>query len=448
MINKRIVVATGNNQIDDLVKKHTGYNIVGVSRYTDGLENAINESNAEILLVTEVLNGDEDVFSSLLKLKTQNPNLRIIFVVGKLDLRNQRDVDELALLVMSGIYDIVIEPKISIDMLKRAIDNEKTEEDVRYILNASNSKKKSRKEDIEFVVPKELKEDEDLRGNLYAVSSVKPGTGKSFVSVNVAAAIAEFGVPNKEGKPPKVGLIEADLQNLSIGTLLQIEDKDRNIKKAMEKVAEIVDEAGRLHGTPKEIEEVNEYIKNSFVPYKGNQNLLAFAGSQIIFEELKNINRFHYIYLIEAVIDDFDILIIDTNSSLTHTTTFPVLQMAQACYYVLNLDYNNVRNNARYRDTLDRIGLADKVKYVLNEDISPEAVKKENGESLLFNSEDLEDAGFKLEAKIPVIPKSVFLNRLYEGIPISLDRGKNTEKARKEIMTIANQIYPLKGFSK
>lgn len=452
MINKRILIATGNSSINDSFEEHTGYNIIGSAMYSDDLEKAVSKFQPDIILTTEMLKGSKSVNSVLLQIKSRNPDIRIIYVIGKLDLKSLKQVDSLGLLIMSGIYDIVIEPKITIDMLKRAIDNKKTEDDVSYILNASsfssNNKGGNKGSNIEFILPtKDNFEDESLKRNLYAISSVKPGTGKSFVSVNTATAIAEYGVKNSKGEPPKVGLIEADLQNLSLGTLLNIESKDKNVKTAMEKISEIVNEKGELHGDARKIQEVNEFVKSCFIPYEENKNLFALVGSHLAFEELENINRFHYIYLIEAVIDEFDVLIVDTNSALTHTTTYPVLQIAESCYYVLNIDYNNARNNARYRDTLKRMGLEDKVKYVLNEDITEE-MEKEYDESVLFKAKDLEDAGFKLEAKIPAVPKPIFLNHLYKGLPLILDTNKKNQLAREEIMKVANQMYPLKGFNR
>ena len=174
------------------------------------------------------------------------------------------------------------------------------------------------------------------------------------------------------------------------------------------------------------------------------------VGSQLTLKELEGITNYHYIYLVDAIVDEFDVLIVDSNSSLTHVTTFPLLYMAKNCYYVLNLDFNNVRNNIRYREVLREIGIFDKVRYVLNEDISNDVKSESTGtaiEELMFTADHLEDSGFKLEARIPVIPKTVFLNRLYEGTPIVLDEKKSTEHIRYELLKVANQIYPIKNFS-
>ena len=185
-----------------------------------------------------------------------------------------------------------------------------------------------------------------------------------------------------------------------------------------------------------------------FKPYHKTKNLECLVGSQLLFGQLEDVKPHHYVYLIEAIIDEFDVVIVDTNSSLTHVTTFPLLAMAKSAYYILNLDYNNVRNNNRYAETLKEINVSSKVRYILNEDIpqgDPEYVSS-SMEELIFTADLLEDAGFTVEARIPQIEKTVFLNRIYNGEPIVLDNNKYTLKARYELLKIANQIYPIANF--
>lgn len=455
-MKNRLLVATGNSQIDLSIKRIREDEVVGTTLYKDELEKQCEQLNPDTLIVTEMLNGQENLTSILLKIKTKYPNLRIIYLTGEINIKNEKEVNPLALLAMAGIYDIITEKEITLNMLNKILDNPKGEKDVDFLIKATNKNINSSKEvikKIDFIIPEEYKEvDENIRNNLYVISSIKPGTGKSFVSVNIATAIAEYGIDTNTGKRPKVGLIEADLQNLSLGTLLGFEDdNDKNIKAAMDKIGKIVSQNGDLFGNAREIEEVNDEIKKCFIPYYKVKNLKALVGSQLTFEEVENITGYHYMYLIDAVIDDFDVLIVDTNSALTHTTTFPLLSMSKNCYYILNLDFNNVRNNLRYKETLKKMGISDKVKYILNEDISNETNSDYTGvsiEKLIFTADHLEDSGFNLEARIPVIPKTVFLNRLYEGTPIVLDENKENKQIRYEILKIANQIYPIKDFGK
>lgn len=453
MGEKRILVATGQKTIDNIVEKFEGYDVVGKVEFESELYDQCIKLQPDILLVGAGLFWKEPVVKVLLAITRELPNTRVVYLTGHIDVNDEVRLNSLALLVMAGVYDIIHEKKMTINMLKTALDNPKTEEDVDYIVKASNKYMSKQKTDnqVEFIIPKEdSKENDDIRDNLYVISSIKPGTGKSFLAANIATAIAKYGVNTKEGKRPQVGLIEADLQNLSLGTLLQIEDNDKNLKTVMDKIATIVTDAGDFIGNENQVREINQYIRNCFIPYYRTKNLKALVGSQLTLKELEGIVSYHYIYLIDAITDYFDVIIVDTNSALTHVTTYPLLHMAKCCYYILNLDFNNVRNNLRYKDTLSKMGITDKVKYILNEDINNETKDAITGteiEELIFNANHLEDSGFKLEARIPVIPKTVFLNRLYEGTPIVLDEGKETENIRFELLKIANQVYPIENFS-
>ncbi|MDF2879504.1 MAG: ATPase [Clostridiaceae bacterium] len=452
-MKNKIIVASGQNEIDNAIVKFEDYEVVTKIEYKKEIYEACNYFQPNILLVGEGLSGQETLMGVILNLVKDFPNLRIIYFAGNVDMRDTAKVNSLGILVMAGIYDIVHEKKITVQMLKHILDNPKTLDNVTYLTKSMKENSKHSKDNlIEFEIPDEDKEkvDDDIYKNLHVVSSIKPGTGKSFLSTNIATAIANYGVENKFGKKPKVALIEADLQNLSVGTLLQIEDDKKNLKTVMDKISTIVNDNGKFVGTLQQTEEVNAFIIDCFKPYYKVKNLEALVGSQLTIKELEDIKPFYYIYLIDAIIDEYDVVIIDTNSSLTHVTTFPLLHMAKNCYYILNLDFNNVRNNVRYKDFLNEIGIKDKVKYVLNEDILNEDIETADSgvgiEELIFTANHLNDSDFKLEARIPMLPKSVFLNRLYEGTPVVLDDKKYTLKVKYEIMKVANQIWPIKNF--
>lgn len=279
--------------------------------------------------------------------------------------------------------------------------------------------------------------------NLAIVSSIKPGTGKSFLSVNIASAIARYGKPTKSGKRPIVGLIEGDLQNLSVGTLLGISDNKRTIKSALDKISEIITNDGTFIGNTFSVENVNNYVRDCFIPYTREPNLLCLVGSQLKFEDIKNLNQYQFKYLVESMSLMFDVLIVDTNSALTHISSYPLLKSARSCYYVLNLDYNNIKNNSRYRTTLKNMGIMDKVKYIINEDITKD-IEGQFLEKLECNRDLISESGFNVVGSVPIVDKSVFLNRIYKGLPIVLDENtKSIDHVRQSIFEIANDFYPI-----
>ena len=146
---------------------------------------------------------------------------------------------------------------------------------------------------------------------------------------------------------------------------------------------------------------------------------------------------------------EYDIVIIDTNSSMMHITTYPLLQKAERCFYIMNLDINNVRNNLRYLGVLKKLNLTDKINWILNENIENNKKFKEQGidvEKLHFTAEDLETKyRMNFVAKIPAISKTIFLNRVYDGTPLVLDEDNVTYTldAKKELLNLADIIWKI-----
>lgn len=452
---KTMLLATGQTKLDTIIANkiapETGYTVVGTVGYKNELLREIKNKKPSLVIVSKLLSGtDLTLLEYVLTVKREFPNVRIIYLAGEVNDKNKEKFNELATLVLSGIYDIVHEKTITVQLLSYLINNPKDREQVQYLLKYMKTNIVYEDEIVDIQEDEEVEDiEENGYKNVFVVSSIKPGTGKSFVSTNLATAIAKYGVRKSDGKPPRVALIEADLQNLSVGTLLQIEDNDLNLKTVMQKISTIITDDGKLIEDSIKIEAVNSYIKSCFKPYYHVKNLFALVGSQLTMGEVENIKPFYYIYLIDAILDDFDVIIIDSNSSLAHVTTYPLLRMCNTAYYVLNLDFNNVRNNSKYQETLSELEVFDKVKYILNEDIDKEyrqLIGRELIEDLIFQAEAVKESGFDTVAQIPEIPKEIFLNRLYEGKPVILDDTEYTLKARIEISKIADEIWNIDNF--
>lgn len=437
---QRILIATGIPAYDDGLKKIEGYEYIPVNiGFKSELFEACVNFKPEIIVISEKLSGDEMLSAICIEIKQALPDIRIIYLAGAVEMNNINKVNKLGAMVLVGIYDIITEKKVNKSLIKGVLEAPKTKHDVEYLLRYFIEKKKDVDVNMEYEedISEEELEDEFYK-NVFMISSIKPGTGKSFVSTNIATCIAKYG-EKIENRAPRVAILEADLQTLSVGTLLSIEDDKQNLKTVMDKISTLFTKEGHLIDDPLKLNEVNEYIISSFKPYDKCKNLYALVGSQLEMEEIEGISPIFYSYLIDVISRKFDYVIIDSNSSLLHVTTFPLLSMVNKAYYVLNLDFNNARNNMRYRHTLKNMGIYDKVRYVLNEDLTDDA---NNVEKLQFDSNILGES-FELEAKIPSIQKSIFLNRLWQGTPVILDDTVHTLKARYELSKVANQIHKI-----
>lgn len=434
---QKIITATGVNNVDLAIAKelqdNINFQVIGAYDKKKDLLLICEKYQPNILIISDALFGNENLTKLLIDIKKSLEDIRIVYLTSPS--RDKQVLSDLSLLVDMGIYDIARNKNFTIDFIVNLIKNPK---DVSYVQDLQ-LKRENRQENVKFIIDDFYDEKAKRRAKIVICSSIKPGSGKSFLSVNLATGIAKYGKDH-----PKVCLIEGDLQNLSIGTLLGLEDTKKTLKTAMDKIATIVSKTGELEASPYQIEEVNRFILNCFVPYKHKEidNLYCLVGSELTFNEVSSIYPSYYAYLIEAIADEFDVIIIDTNSSVSHTTTLPLLEFCDKAYYVINLDFNNIKNNVRYRELLKEIGIAKKVKYVLNEAINKDKTSNLK-EDLLFSQENIVDAGFDLVTSIPIVDKSVFFNRLFTGEPIILDENINyTEDAKGALLKVCEDVYP------
>lgn len=444
----KVVAATGIPMLDEELKKQPNMKVTECFLRGE-LENIIDTTSPQLVIVSDKLSGDENTIKMLIHLKNKYHFVRFIYLAGQFDPRDKGRIDALGMLVLVGIYDIITSQKVNIDVIMDTIKFPKKEQSVSYLTaNLLNSKHEI-KNIIGGGIEYEQYDDGDevlqnVFPNVYMFTSVKPGTGKSFVATNTACAIAKYG---KER--PRVALIEADMQTLSIGTLLSIDEKKGNLKDVMQAISTIFEKKTLIDDDDRK-RKVNKTIKNSMVTYKEIPNLDVLVGSSITPEEIDSLAIIpeYFTYILDVLKDEYDYIIIDTNSSIFHVSSFQIAQKSKVCYYILNLDFNNVRNNIRYANMLKEIGIFDKVQYILNENIENTKEYYAYGvelEELNFTSQDIENKYFNLIAKIPMLPKTIFLNRLYDGIPVVLDKNSvsYTNNVKYELMKIANGICPM-----
>lgn len=433
---KRVLIASNFTQIKQIIEKINGYTVAGMLNIKQNIIPAIERFKPDILLVVDGLSGEGDIVDIMIKAKMNNQDLKIAFATGEIDMENMLLVDSLAKLTDFGIYDIYASSKFGRKTIEEMLTVDKTLDDVKEYRKFRGD---AGNESVIVYKPRS-----DGYSNVVAVSSIKPGTGKSFTSTNLAMAIAKYGKPKVDGSMPKVAIVEGDLQTLSVGTLLQLQNERYNLKQALAKIASIIDENGQFTVSEYQQKEAKEFVLKCFLPYPDVPNLFALTGSQLTFREMEFINPYQYFVMIKMIVDEFDLIVIDSNSSLEHRTTGPILQLAKTCFYVIDLDFCNVRSNLRYRQILEQLGLAHKVKYILNKDVTPQVSETLNfEEELRYSARSLEADGFALAARFPMIDMSVIANRLYKGTPIILDKTRETLYARMEISKLAHSIWPM-----
>jgi len=113
-----LLLATGIPQLDEKIANIENCNIVNSIQNKSELEMEIKSKNPHIVIVSDRLNGNENLIDLMSNLKRQNRYTRFIYLAGKLDIRDQNRINQLGKLVLSGIYDLCISENITIDLIK------------------------------------------------------------------------------------------------------------------------------------------------------------------------------------------------------------------------------------------------------------------------------------------------------------------------------------------
>lgn len=361
----------------------------------------------------------KDLPSTLLKLRRQYQQLKIVFLAGFVDTSSAQTKKALDSLKKAGINVITGNPKPG--ALADLLDQRITVDD-----GLDNT------EEIPVTIP----------NNIFVVSSAKAGSGKSFVSTNLAAILAQNG-RRRDGERPTVLLVEGDLQTLSVGTLLGIEDDStHNLKEALRRIREIVDSDGNVKGTPEQQRSVQEFIQECcFLVTEDIPNWATLVSTNFSLREREEVSPYHYFYLINVLASLFDIVIVDSNSAIEHKTTGPVLQAAREIMMVVTSDYDGVRIATKAQQEFATIGVEDKIVYVLNKWIT-KAQRSRSPEESHFSVKDYFDMS-KVAAKIPYIDQIVQYNCIYGHRPLVLTKTKETLVARIEFTRLAGRIWPM-----
>lgn len=433
---QRLIVASSIKGLAETIAKE-GYDVVQSVDTTNDLQRLFGSSEAlaNTLLVTEKIEQQGSLVNILLDIHEHFPEVRIIFLATG-TLENRYTVNQLHMLCSHGIYDLFYEGRITREKIHHLLDNPKESSDCIAIEEKFKEFKDIAPTPIATVIKESIK-DETIKNNIVAVTSVKPGTGKSFVSSNLAVTLAKYGKKD-DGSKPKVLLLEGDLQTLSVYTLFGIKDEKYNLRAALR----MIDTYMEYHSVDEWFngaEDIKEFIRHCCLR-TSIDNLYILEGHDFDVNETSSCDGASYYYLTMYLATLYDQIVIDSNSSLQHATTDPILQLSKTLYFVFTTDFNNLKLNVRYQDELANLGVKDKVKYVLNK-----ALFGEQKLNYTFEYDDKEIVGNKLriDYEIPLVDMAVILNSTYKHEMLAMDNTPKTLFVREKFIRLANDVMPL-----
>lgn len=242
--------------------------------------------------------------------------------------------------------------------------------------------------------PKVIKE-----GRIITICSTKGGVGKTTISVNLATTLAK--------QKQTVVVLDLDLQFGDVAIMFDIEPK-RTIYEWIKESYE----AGK--------ENIEDYI----TPTKFGTDILA-APNLPEFAEL--VTGEHVAYILDHLRKRYDVIIIDTPPALVETVIV-ALEHSQEILLITSMDLPTLKNGKLAIETLELLGLKDRIKVILNRDTEMEGMKVEYAEEIL---------GLKVYARVASDYKTV-VSSSNKGVPFVLSDTKSN--VAKGVISLSEKI--------
>lgn len=128
---QKIAFAVGDRDLEEYLqgKLKNEFTFVGATVFREGVIRLVGQTNPDIVILRESLEGRENILSVIYELQVRYPNVRIVFLAGK------RDAGDgfLTTLVSYGIYDILHGQEIHVPDIIRLIREPNKRSDVMYL---------------------------------------------------------------------------------------------------------------------------------------------------------------------------------------------------------------------------------------------------------------------------------------------------------------------------
>lgn len=418
----QIIVATKQTNISNVLGRMPECNVIGTYTNSDDLDLNISQLVAgqekPVLLAAEDFNSTtKSIYNYLIDVH-QKYDIRIIYLTsGEITSGIKKKLRKMA---ENGIYDILMGSQLEIQKIVNILKNPKTASDIEEIFMDSDS---------------------DEYPNIFTFYSLKPGAGKSLLAINVAVAIAKFGDKKrlKSGKftEPRVLLIDGDLEKLSVSTLLRVNNYDKNMLNALQKIQKEVGD-GSNSISDIEYENMKAFVKSCLCKYKEAENLYVMGANTITQEELSNLSPVHFYLMVQMLVRAFDVIIVDSNSAFDHLTTAALFEISGTIFLTLDNDYSNIQNNLVYIKKLGDMGYDDKIKFIVNKDLTRDA-ELNCLEDLEYDTSSIGD--LVIDYRVPFVDIGILRTIDYAGNLVVL--SNKAEAAKKVILEIADSIWKI-----
>lgn len=248
-------------------------------------------------------------------------------------------------------------------------------------------------------------------GAIVVCHGLAGGTGSTMFAVNLAWELAHSAKKGEE--PPKVCILDFDLQFGAVGTYLDLPRR--------EAIYELLSDTEAMD---------DDVFNQALLDFEEKIHVLTSPSEMLPLDLISSddVSR-----LIDMARSHFDFVVIDMPSTLVQWSE-TVLNAAHVYFALIELDMRSAQNTQRLKRALQAEDLpVEKLRYVLNK--APKSLDLQGKSRVKRLAESLDIA---IEVQLPDGGKQV-MQSCDHGQPLAMSAGKNP--LRKEIQKLARSLY-------
>lgn len=409
---KKIITALGNYLLNDKLLEQKEFQVISRDiQYQEGIFEIIEKNNnIDYLILSEILPGENNILELVEKIKEQDKYIKIIII---LENKNEELENKLYLKNINKIYyDNQIEIDEIINYLKNESKNENEKikdeiEKLKKILIENNILIEENKLKNNELLKTNIKENNTKNKKVISIAGTG-GVGKSVVTLN----LSNYFKSQKE----KVLIIDFDILNNSLHTLLGVSEYSKKIKNKIQK---------------------NDLIQNKInvkdLIIKINKKVDLISGINLLFDSKYKISNERINSIINELKIYYDIIIIDTSSECFLDYTKNILNKSDNIIFLLEGNLIEVKkaNNLLKIYTETWKIKKEKINIIINK----------------YNENSIDDkiiknifSEYKILGKIKLNKKyNILINKNYKEKIINNDIKKEYKKISEKIIKLKNR---------
>ena len=298
----KIITALANPILNERLKEEKEIKVIGNDIfYQEGiLEILEKEKSIDYIIMSELLEGKLEIKKLLEKIIEKNQEIKIILFLQE---KNKEKENEF---YRNGIYQIYYHNQIEVKEIIQQIKNENKNQEKEEV-KILKEKNKILEEEIKLLKENEIINAEKIKDKKIISILGTGGVGKSIITINLANVLKE--------KIGKVLIIDFDILNNSLHTILGVTQYPEKIKKKIEK---------------------NNFMKINIkeLIIKINKKIDLISGLNLIFDRNYKISSKKINDILEELKKEYSYIIIDTSAECFFEYTKEIMENSDICLFL------------------------------------------------------------------------------------------------------------------